>query len=544
MQKYNEQVNTWMNEVLDSRGVSAERTLQCCQNIEQYAQKMNDAGLLGFAYYYSGETYYLLNDGENLFKTGTKAISYLEQTGQWQLVARAYNIMAISLYSRGNIPMAMDYYLTGLNYCKKYGISYEENMINQNVGTLYMNLGQYAEAQHCFDYSYAYLKENPGEDEIYKSNMGSICISLAKCYMYRNLYDKAQEYMERFDRNFADSMENMDILYALCFKIEFYHRTGKAVLRDENISIMHERLDDCIVIMDLFDDFYDICQLLLEIGKDNELWDIIDILETLTKRANLMNFQRKVIALKIKYYRQHQDNAGYLQAAALYYELTELMEQENHYMITSMVNMRSSLERANERSRKVEEANEQLQRKSETDPLTGLPNRYRLNDYSEEMFERCLYQKKELAVEILDIDYFKQYNDNYGHQAGDECIKVIAEQLKSLQSEGIFCARYGGDEFVILYEGMSQQAVMEKAEKLRKRIMDLQIEHQYSQVERFVTISQGICYDIPSDRNKSWDFLHAADMMLYKVKRKSRNNVCIGSLNSEEIKIEYNQLEA
>ncbi len=538
-QKYNELVNAWIKEVLDNRGVNAERTLKCCKDIEQYALEANDASLLGFAYYFSGETYYVLNDGENLFKNITKAISYLDQSGQWQLVARAYNIMAITSYSRGNAPIAMDYYLTGLNYCKKYGISYEESIINQNVGTLYMNLEQYVEAQHYFERSYAYLKEHETEDENYLSSMACICISLGKCYMYRGIYEKAQEYMDRFEREFADSVENIDSLYALCFKIAFYHRTGKTALRDEYILKIHKQLDDCIAVMDLFDDFYDMCQLLLEIGKDDELWDIIYILEELTKRAKLINLQRKIIALKIRYYRIHRDNAGYLQAAGLYYELTELMEQENRYMITNMINVRSSLERANERSRKVEAANMQLQHKSETDQLTGLSNRYRLNEHSEKVFERCYDEGKALAVEILDIDYFKQYNDNYGHQAGDVCIRAIADQLRKMQNEEIFCARYGGDEFVILYEGMTEQEVLEKASKLRQSIMDLQIEHLYSKAEAFVTISQGICYDMPQDANHCLDFLHAADEMLYRVKRKSRNNVCIGSLESEEIQIEY-----
>lgn len=294
-----------------------------------------------------------------------------------------------------------------------------------------------------------------------------------------------------------------------------------------------------MAIMDVFDDFYEMCQLLVELDKDNELWDIINILEDLAKKAKIINLQRKLIALKIKYYRMHQDNAGYLQAAGLYYELTEMMERENQYMITNMINVRSSLERAKERSRKVEAANKQLQKKSETDQLTGLSNRYRLNDHSEEIFARCKDRSKPLAVEILDIDYFKQYNDNYGHQAGDNCIMAIADQLKKMQNDHIFCARYGGDEFIIIYEGMSEREVFEAADRLRSSIMDLRIEHLYSAALPIVTISQGICYDIPEGENRCWDYLHTADMMLYRVKNKSRNNVCFGRLNTEEIKIGY-----
>lgn len=172
--------------------------------------------------------------------------------------------------------------------------------------------------------------------------------------------------------------------------------------------------------------------------------------------------QRKIISLKIKYYRQHKDNAGYLQAAGLYYELTEVMERESQQMIAAMLEMRRSLERANAKRLEVERANVRLQEKSETDALTNLANRFRLNDYSEQALSRARQEQKGYAIEILDIDYFKEYNDNYGHQAGDECIMAIAAELKNMENSRIFCARYGGDEFIILYEGMSRRKCLRR----------------------------------------------------------------------------------
>ena len=111
-------------------------------------------------------------------------------------------------------------------------------------------------------------------------------------------------------------------------------------------------------------------------------------------------------------------------------------------MIANMLDVRESLERANKKRREMEEANIRLLEKSETDALTRLANRFRLNDYLDQVFEKALSEQTPLAMEILDIDYFKQYNDNYGHQAGDECIKRIAKQLELMQNDMIFCARY------------------------------------------------------------------------------------------------------
>ena len=191
-------------------------------------------------------------------------------------------------------------------------------------------------------------------------------------------------------------------------------------------------------------DLYEFSQLLLEIGNDDAFLRVMEILEPLTWQSKIVNLQRQIISLKIKFYRMHKDNDAYLEAAGQYYELSEIMEKEKQAMIANMLDVWESLERANKKRREMEEANIRLLEKSETDALTRLANRFRLNDYLDQVFEKALSEQTPLAMEILDIDYFKQYNDNYGHQAGDECIKRIAKQLELMQNDMIFCARYGG----------------------------------------------------------------------------------------------------
>lgn len=536
--EYNEVVRAWMSEVQKNRGVNAELTLKYCADIEQYGAKLDDAKLLGFACYYSGETYYVLNDVANLFRCITKAITYLDQSEQWEMVARAYNVMAITSLNRGNAPIAMDYYLTGLSYCKKYHLYQEENMIHLNLGNLYLSNGQYSEAQKYFEKVRRYVKDET-ESEDYYNLMSCISVNLGKCYLLSERPEHAQEFIDYIDRECWTHLQKSEQLDVLCFKTHYYYAVGRISMRDECIAKLHEQVDVDMAVMDVFDDFYELCQLLLEIDNEDAFWDILNVLDELTKNAEIINLQRRIISLKIKYYRRHHDNAGYLQATGLYYELTEVMERENQYMIANMFAVRRSLERSNERRREVERVNATLQEKSETDPLTHLANRFRLNSYSEQAFERALCGGRTFAVEILDIDYFKEYNDNYGHQAGDECIVMIAEELKKMQDSRVFCARYGGDEFVIIYEGMTEKEVFAKAEELRDRILARKLEHAYSKALPVVTISQGICYDIPAEETRSWDFLHTADNMLYQVKNKSRNNIALGSLDESEIKIGY-----
>ena len=104
-----------------------------------------------------------------------------------------------------------------------------------------------------------------------------------------------------------------------------------------------------------------------------------------------------------------------------------------------------------------------------------------------------------------------------------------------------FCARYGGDEFIIIYAGISAEEVYAKAGALRQNIMNLKLEHLYSNALPIVTISQGISYGIPENGNRSWDFLHTADMLLYQVKKRSRNDICIADIRGQELDLSSKQ---
>ena len=117
---------------------------------------------------------------------------------------------------------------------------------------------------------------------------------------------------------------------------------------------------------------------------------------------------------------------------------------------------------------------EALRKKSEIDQLTGLANRFGLNRHFEKVFEDCYKNGKPLAVGIMDIDFFKPFNDNYGHQAGDECIAMLAEILKEVeQKDGAFCARFGGDEFILIANGRSFKEVEGIAQRIKDKVLEL-----------------------------------------------------------------------
>lgn len=172
------------------------------------------------------------------------------------------------------------------------------------------------------------------------------------------------------------------------------------------------------------------------------------------------------------------------------------------------------------------EENNKLRKKSETDALTGLPNRFALYSYAKKLYQEFEKQPQNLALEIVDIDFFKQYNDNYGHSAGDECIQTVAGIFGDLtkEYENIFVCRYGGDEFVFIYHGYSKEEIRNMLATLKGKILSLCIEHEYSKISDVVTITQGVCFGMFDGRYRIEDFFERADNALYDVKKVTRND--------------------
>ncbi len=129
---------------------------------------------------------------------------------------------------------------------------------------------------------------------------------------------------------------------------------------------------------------------------------------------------------------------------------------------------------------------------------------------------------------MIDIDYFKLYNDTYGHIAGDECLKKVACTLKTVvKRPADFVARYGGEEFAILLPGIDQAGVMIVGEKIRRSVEAMGIEHRPSSLGGKVTVSVGVAVLVPTAAMKQEKLLELADQALYRAKQAGRNQVAM-----------------
>jgi diguanylate cyclase (GGDEF)-like protein len=172
------------------------------------------------------------------------------------------------------------------------------------------------------------------------------------------------------------------------------------------------------------------------------------------------------------------------------------------------------------------EAEEELQRLAVLDSLTRIANRRRFDECLHQEWNRLKREQHAMSLIMCDVDYFKLYNDTYGHKAGDACLYTIAQALRaSARRPGDMVARYGGEEFAVILPNTDYRQATHVAELIRANIEQLHIAHAQSPVCPYVTVSLGVASGFPQNDSLPIALLERADSALYEAKREGRNCV-------------------
>ncbi len=164
-----------------------------------------------------------------------------------------------------------------------------------------------------------------------------------------------------------------------------------------------------------------------------------------------------------------------------------------------------------------------------TDALTDIANRRKFNEEMSSEWKRALRYKTHLAVIMIDIDNFKSYNDNYGHQAGDETLCLVAKILSGIKLRSSdLAARFGGEEFVLLLPQTELEGAIQVAENIRKAVEQHAIVHEFARASDYITISAGVTSVIPLQNQTTDEIINTADKALYLAKESGRN--CVKSI--------------
>jgi two-component system chemotaxis family response regulator WspR len=172
----------------------------------------------------------------------------------------------------------------------------------------------------------------------------------------------------------------------------------------------------------------------------------------------------------------------------------------------------------------LEESNEELQKLSCLDGLTGIANRRRFDEFINNECLRSSRENSSLSLILIDIDFFKPYNDNYGHLAGDGCLRKVATALSEVvHRPADLVARYGGEEFGVVLPATDVAGAVQVAESIAAKINKMKIPHQFSGVADYITLSMGVASKVACENSSPTDLINLADQALYDAKESGRN---------------------
>lgn len=488
--------------------ISLEKEL--CYTLNEKAKLANDHYALAFSYTFLGDTYLAMRENTSAVHYLKLAQSLSEVKHYEDLLIHIYNFMGMYYYTIYDEVTSIDYHLKSLYYAKK-----ENNVISMsssynNMATCFELKNNYVEAMRYYHQSYDILK-NLSDDYLYRKilSLGNLCC----CAFYLRKSEDISKYLQEF----LKITENNDALVVKFFKVYCFMLSQ---FENEDHTLLYQAADEFFILeskMDspllVYQTMLNVCTLFLDIKSKTYAKKSIEVIQKVNHEEDLKSL-KEVQKFIIRYCQLFEDEARLNKAYAKFYDI--IMAIENVQQETRIAGLLAKIElfKAKEKQESLKKENVELELLMNVDDLTDINNRRSFNHALEELKAN---QEALIAIAMLDLDNFKEFNDTYGHQKGDEALVEVGKALKKISNDHVRVYRYGGDEFAIIFKHQNEDTVKQILNQVCQDVVDKKIIHCNSYVCEYLSVSYG--YAISDEQTMNVDqLLYQADQNLYAIK--------------------------
>ena len=441
-------------------------TWETLEQALSFVTEKRDRGIHGRICYFAA--FYHLDTGnqEQCLKYLDESVRCLLGTDQEIHVARVYNMIGIVAHMQNNLSLAMEQYGRALDYTAKYNDKMVHSIVLSNMADAYYLIGVYDRAVQCYRECIREF-EKAGDDSTYsRINFRKMLSEYGCCLLHLDMDQEAMEvYRKLQETGKSEEIIRETRLAANVFFTYLAESEGHREKAADHVRQAVMALEDMRQVSSEYDSIQNLLQYVEKTGNIELLQEILDCLEPKAAIEQNRSLLLQLLMLRLRYCSAQMSIEEFRQATETFFHIKESNEMIESNQVMYMLELRKRLQAVEEEQREQTKKRNKLLYQSEHDELTGLYNKRSLNRYLEDVFEVCKLNEKELGILFLDIDYFKQLNDRYGHGKGDEGICAVADTLKRIFPED-YVARYGGDEFLVVMTGRDLTYAMEHAESL------------------------------------------------------------------------------
>lgn len=508
-----------LEEVYESYKGNPTRQIRELKKFIAEGKKTGDSELLGAAYFYIGYIYYELDDRDNVFTNALKAVAMLKDSGNASLLVRSYVMLGYGYGRQENYQMELDCYDKAYLLARKYRIRGEvyHTLLN-DLSNCYHQMGDCKTAIKLVNEAISRLKAMSPDDFI---DLAMYVINLSEYYKDNNEPEKAREVLEEM----GEWVEKIALNGLVC---DYYLRIAllSFILKDSKsgkkyIDKSFEVIPDNVFPHPLYDDMRQVSHILVKSGDRKRAGKILELMKAYAR--NNPGTLEQLIAYRTmaEYYAKFGEEKL---AFECYSKLDCLYEIRLKELQMIQLNVRKKMKVADGEILKLKKKIEESEELATKEPLTKLLNRTTLLRVASDFIDAAAEKKEKVGAIFIDIDFFKECNDTYGHVKGDEILNVVADACKKEESSAVRFARYGGDEFFGITLGLEDKEVTDIAARICKRIRKADIPNEKNPNGHRVTLSVGVAnVRIFGQNDTIIEIANYADKAVYYSKNAGKN---------------------